>query len=92
MPKVSTRALLLATILASLLIGAQLHCCVELNSQSLDSHVCPICSAGGSAIVAATPAIEMAPAVNRLEEFGVVIALPLVVPQGIAPRGPPSSL
>lgn len=92
MRKRSELTLLLAMILASLLFGAQLHCCVDLSSQSLDSHVCPICSAAGSAIVAATPAIEMAPAINRLEEFGVVIAIPLVVPQGIAPRGPPSSL
>jgi hypothetical protein len=88
----SKLTLLLAVILASLLFGAQLHCCLDLSSQSLDSHVCPICSAAGSAIVASTPTLEMAPAVNRLEEFGVVVTIPLVVPQGIAPRGPPLSL
>ena len=92
MPNRTKLTVLLAMILASLLFGAQLHCCMDLNSQSLDSHVCPICSATGSAIVSATLAIAMAPAINRLEEFGVVIAIPLVVPQGIAPRGPPLSL
>lgn len=82
---------LLAALLASLLFGAQLHCCVDLNSQSPDSHVCPICSVAGIAIVSAAPAMEMAPAVNRLEVSGVIVVIPFVVPQSIAPRAPPAS-
>ena len=88
----SKPAFLLAALLASLLLGAQLHCCVDLNSQSPDSHVCPICSVAGTAIVTAAPTMEMAPAVNRLEESGVAVAIPFVVPRSIAPRAPPTSL
>ena len=83
-------ALLLAALLASVLFGAQLHCCLDLNSQTLDSHVCPICSAAGSAVVTSAVHVEMAPAVNRLEEFRILAVVPLIVPRSIAPRAPPS--
>jgi len=84
-------AFILAALLAGILFGAQLHCCVDLNSQALDSHLCPICSVAGSAIVATAPHVEMVPAINRLEEFCVSTAVPLVVPRSIAPRAPPAS-
>jgi hypothetical protein len=82
--------LFLVALLASVLFGAQLHCCLDLNSQTLDSHVCPICSAAGSAVVTSAVHVEMAPAVNRLEEFRVLAVVPLVVPRSIAPRAPPA--
>ena len=84
-------AFVLAALLASVLFGAQLHCCLDLNSQTLDSHLCPICSVAGSAIVTAAPHVEMAPAVNRLEEFRVSTVVPPVVPRDIAPRAPPAA-
>ena len=62
-------AFLLATLLASVLFGAQLHCCLDLSSQSIDSHVCPICSVAGAAVVTPLLTMEMAPAINRLEDF-----------------------
>jgi len=34
--------------------------------------------------------VEMAPAVNRLEEFRILAVVPLIVPRSIAPRAPPS--
>ena len=82
--------LLLGALLASVLFGAQLHCCLDLNSQTLDSHVCPVCSAAGSAILTSAVHVEMAPAVNRLEEFRVLAVVPLVAPRSIAPRAPPA--
>jgi len=85
-------ALLLATLLASVFFGAQLHhCCLDLGSQSIDSHCCPICSTAGAAIVTPMLTMEMAPAINRLENFTVVTAVPFVVPRSIAPRAPPLS-
>jgi hypothetical protein len=90
MPEKSKRILFLALLLGGILLAAQLHCCVDLNSRSLDSHVCPICSAAGTAVPTPSLIVEMAPAVNRLEVSGVVITVPLVVPRSIAPRAPPA--
>ena len=82
-------ALLLATLLASVLFGAQLHCCLDLSSQSIDSHVCPICSVASAAIVTSSLTFEMAPAINRLEDFSVPAVVSSEVPRDIAPRAPP---
>ena len=87
----SKLAFFLAALLASVLFGAQLHCCLDLSSQTIDSHVCPVCSVAGSAVLTASLAVELAPAINRLENFTVVAAVPLVVPRSIAPRAPPVS-
>lgn len=82
---------LLAALLASVLFGAQLHCCLDLSSQSMDSHVCPICSVAGAAIVTSSLTIEMAPAINRLEDFSAPAIVSVIVPRDIAPRAPPLS-
>ena len=58
--------------------------------RSLDSHVCPICSATGTAVQTPSLIVEMAPAINRLEVSGVVVFVPPVVPRSIAPRAPPA--
>ena len=81
----------LALLIGSILFAAQLHCCVDLNSRSLDSHVCPICSAAGTAVPTPSLVVEMAPAINRLEASGVAVSVPLVVPRSIAPRAPPAA-
>jgi len=91
MPEKSKRFLFLALLLGGILLAAQLHCCVDSNSPSLDSHVCPICSAAGTAVPTSSLIIEMAPAINRLEVSGVVVSAPLVVPRSIAPRAPPAA-
>jgi len=90
MPEKSKRFFCLALLFASVLFAAQLHCCVDLNSQTIDSHVCPICSATGTAVPTRSLIVEMAPAINRLELTGVVVSVPLVVPRSIAPRAPPN--
>jgi len=90
MPEKSKRILFLALLLGGILLAAQLHCCVDLNSRSLDSHVCPICSAAGTAVPTPSLIVEMAPAINRLEISGVIVSVPLVVPRSIAPRAPPA--
>jgi hypothetical protein len=80
----------LTLLLGSLLVAAQLHCCVDLNSRSLDSHVCPICSVAGTAVPTPSLIVEMAPAINRLEVSGVTVFVPLVVLRSIVPRAPPA--
>ena len=90
MPEKSKRFFFLALLLGGILLAAQLHCCVDLSARSLDSHVCPICSAAGTAVPTPSLSVEMAPAINRLEFSGVVVSVPLVVPRSIAPRAPPA--
>jgi hypothetical protein len=89
MPAKSERFLFVALLLGGILLAAQLHCCVDLNSRSLDSHICPICSAAGTAVPTPSLIVEVVPAINRLEVSGVVVPVPLVVPHSIAPRAPP---
>lgn len=91
MPNQSKRVYLLALLLVSVLFAAQLHCCVDLSSPTIDSHVCPICSAAGAAIATTSLVIELAPAVNPLEVSGTVKSVSLEVPRSIAPRAPPIS-
>jgi hypothetical protein len=91
MPNQSKRVYLLALLLVSVLFAAQLHCCVDLSSPTIDSHVCPICSAAGAAITTPSLVVEMAPAVNRLEISGTLTPVTFVAPRSIAPRAPPVS-
>jgi len=90
MPEKSKQFFCLSLLFASVLFAAQLHCCVDLTSPTIDSHVCPICSATGTAVPTPSLIVEMAPAINRLELTGVVVSVPLVVPRSIAPRAPPA--
>ena len=82
-------AFLLAALLAGVVFGAQLHCCLDLSSQSIDSHVCPICSVAGAAIVTSSLTMETAPGINRLEDFSLPVLVSSAVPRDIAPRAPP---
>jgi hypothetical protein len=90
MPEKSKQFFCLALLLGSILFAAQLHCCVDLTSRSLDSHVCPICSVAATAVPSPSPVVEMIPAIDRLEVSGIVVSVPLVVPRSIAPRAPPA--
>jgi hypothetical protein len=87
----SKRVYFLALLLGVVFLAAQLHCCVDLNSRTLDSHVCPICSAAGAAIATPSLTIAMVPAINRLEVFVVTATVPVVVPRNVGPRAPPSA-
>jgi hypothetical protein len=90
MPAKSKRFIFVALILGGILLAGQLHCFVDLNSRSLDSRVCPICSAAGTALPTPSLIVELAPAVNRMEVAGDVVFVPLVAPRSIAPRAPPA--
>ena len=81
----------LVLLLGIVLLAAQLHCCVDLNSRTLDSHICPICSTTGTAIAAPSLIVAMVPAVNRMEISDVTAPVPVVVLRNVAPRAPPTA-
>jgi hypothetical protein len=85
-------AALCAGLLALIVLGAQLHFCEDLTAGPLASHVCPVCSAAATAIIAAAPLILLMPAADRLEIRGITVSVPLGVRQNVTLRGPPSSL
>ena len=87
----SKRVHFLALLLAVVFLAAQLHCCVDLNFRTLDSHVCPICSAAGAAIATPSLTIATVPAINRLEVFVVTATVPVVAPRNVGPRAPPAA-
>ena len=87
----SKRIYFLALLLGVVFFAAQLHCCLELNSRTVDSHFCPVCSTAGSAIATPSPDITIVPSVNRVELAGVTVTVPPVVLRSIAPRAPPVS-
>lgn len=87
----SKKVQFLALLLGIIFLAAQLHCCVDFNSRTVDSHVCPICSATAAAIATACLIIAMVPAINRLEIFVVTATIPVVVLRNIGPRAPPAA-
>jgi hypothetical protein len=91
MPSKTKRAYFLALLLGIVFLGAQLHCCVDLNSGPVSSHACPICSTAGSAIATPSLILAMVPAVNRLEVLGVTTEVPVVDLRNVSPRAPPAS-
>ncbi len=66
-------------------------CLLALNSSTMDSHACPICSTAGIAV--ATPSLNLAlvPAINRPETPPVIAVVSIVLFRNVAPRAPPAS-
>jgi hypothetical protein len=91
MPGKTQRIYFLALLLAAIFFAAQLHCCVGLNSTSMDSHACPICSTAGIAVATPSLLLALVPAVNRLEAPPVIAIVSVVAPRSVAPRAPPAS-
>jgi hypothetical protein len=91
MPGKTRRVYFLAFLLVAVVVAAQLHCCVELNSNTLNSHVCPICSSAGVAIAAPAVSMAIVPASQRLEVSSATPILSAVVLRNTAPRAPPAA-
>ena len=91
MPGKTKRIYFLALLFGGIFLAAQLHCCVDLNSKTVDSHVCPICSTVGTAIATPSLIMAMAPAINRLEVFGLLAPVLVVVFRNVTPRAPPAA-
>jgi len=80
----------LALLLAVVFLGAQFHYCVDLGSTLSGSHVCPLCSTAGVAVMPVSPGISVAPVANRLEVILVLADLSAEIPQAVSPRAPPA--
>lgn len=89
MPGKTKRVYFLAILLGVVFLGAQLHCCADLSSKSADSHICPICSAAGTAIATPSLLMVMVPAINRLEVFASVVVVSVEFSRATSPRAPP---
>jgi hypothetical protein len=69
MPARTHRLAFLAIILALIFLGAQFHYCADLSFGTSGSHICPVCSATGSAVVPLPPGISVAMADSSLVFF-----------------------
>ena len=91
MPGKTKRIYFLTLLLGVVFLAAKLHCCVELNSRTMDSHVCPICSSAGTALAPPSLIMAMVPAINRLEVVSVMPTVLVVVLCNVTLRAPPAS-
>jgi hypothetical protein len=81
---------ILALLLAVIFLGAQFHYCADLGSGPSGSHICPLCSAAGSAVTPSSPSIEIEAVTDRLEVVLVLAAVSLEIPHAVSPRAPPA--
>lgn len=80
---------LTATLLMLALLGAQLHLCADFAGNS-GTHVCQVCANAGHAATVQLFAMELAPAIRRLEAVYVPSEAVSVVLSAISPRAPPA--
>jgi hypothetical protein len=86
----TSRIRILALLLGIVFLAAQFHFCADLTSGPTGSHICPFCTAAGSAMVAQSPRVAIVPVVNRLENRAVVFFFSAAIPRATSPRAPPS--
>jgi hypothetical protein len=79
---------ILAVLLVLVILGAQLHCCTDLTSES--SHLCPVCSTAHS--VAPVAPIRCAGLVlsHRVEVLTTPKFVSVLLPLVLSPRAPPA--
>lgn len=85
------RIRILAVLLAIIFLGAQFHFCADLSAAPASTHMCPVCSAAGSAVATPAPLIVGASISHRLEIRGYSLVVSMDTPRAISPRAPPSS-
>ena len=81
---------LLALLFALVFLGAQLHYCADLTSAPSGTHICPVCSAVGAAVVTPAPSITVVSQVRPLEVFAHAVASSPEIPRATSPRAPPA--
>jgi hypothetical protein len=84
-----SRLRILALLLAVIFLGAQFHFCADLTSGPTSSHICPVCSAAGSAVTTESPSAAIVAVTNRLEGFALVSSISSDTSRAISPRAPP---
>jgi hypothetical protein len=86
----TTRIRVLALLLGIIFLGAQFHFCADLTATPSASHICPLCSTAGAAVVTHSPVIANVPVMNRLEVALLVVSLCSAAPRATSPRAPPA--
>jgi hypothetical protein len=81
---------LLALLLALIFLGAQLHYCADLTSAPSGTHICPVCSAVGAAVVTPAPSITVISQVRPLEVLAHAVASSPEILRATSPRAPPA--
>ncbi len=89
LPANSNRFYVLALLLAAIFFAAQLHCCFDLNSSPVDSHICPVCHTLAAAIATCAVIIAVAGSLHRLEILHSLPPLLSLSFRNITPRAPP---
>ena len=78
-----------ALLLGVIFLGAQLHFCADLNAAPTGTHICPVCSAVGAAVVTPTLSILVVSFVKPLELRPYAIASSPEISRSTSPRAPP---
>ena len=81
---------IIVLLLGVIFLAAQFHSCVDLTSGPPNSHLCPICSTTGSALLTPSATFVITSAVCRLVVLAVVAPIFFSMPRLISPRAPPA--
>jgi hypothetical protein len=82
---------LLALLLGIVFLGAQLHFCADLTSAPSGTHICPVCSTVGAAVVTPSLSITIVSLVKPLEVPAGTPTGSQEIPRATSPRAPPAS-
>src|ERR1700680_3998657 len=90
MPGKAPRLRIFALVLGIVFLAAQFHFCADLTSDPTTSHICPLCSVAGSAVLTPPSGITLAPVMDRLESALLVVGVSKSALRAKSPRAPPS--
>jgi hypothetical protein len=82
---------ILVLLVAFGFLAAQFHFCADLTAGPSSSHLCPLCSTAGSAIV--SPPLHVAAPISvakPLEALAIAFAVSAELSPSLSPRAPPS--
>jgi hypothetical protein len=80
----------LALLLALVFLGAQLHYCADVTSAPIGTHICPVCSAVGAAVMTPPVSILVVSQVKPLETMIYAALVRAAIPRATSPRAPPA--
>ncbi len=90
MPARGVRLAILALSLVVVLLAAQFHFCADGPSVTANSHLCPLCTVAGSAIVTPPPSIALVTVARQLALPPRLNSASSTNPRPSSPRAPPS--
>jgi hypothetical protein len=88
------KPLLLTTLVLLVAVGflaAQFHFCADLTAGPSGSHLCPLCSTAGAAIVSSSVSVATPVSIAKpLETLVIAFAVSAELSPSLSPRAPPS--